>query len=332
MPAIASRRFCVTITRMRAVLVFSLALLSTSCSIQPRVNPQAKVQPLLGEKHYVSYDGDHFGYRSSQAAAAHTVIIGVHGISGYSGDYDYLTKYLRSNHKGIAFYAPETRGQGMDPNKQRIGDIRNAHIWFKDLYTFTSLVRKKHPKARIVWMGESMGSLIILHAYHHTPHGFKKPDALILASPIVDIRSKLTPWKLTAVRVAAAILPKLRVSLETLSSGERPVVTKDDIHEEQAAKNEWYVPRYTLRLLLTLGNMAEDMKKLAAATDCPVLVLHGGKDIFTPKDKVDALCASFPRKASTTHHYYKESFHLLMYDHQRDKIFKDISNWLKKNR
>lgn len=331
MSAIASRHSGFSISTMLAVQVVSLLLLS-SCSTRLSVNPDNKVQPHLAEKHYVSYDGDQFGYRKSKPSSVHTVIIGVHGISGYSGDYKYLTKHLMSNNEGVAIYAPETRGQGMDPNKARIGDIRSARSWYKDLYTFTALVRKKHPKARVIWLGESMGSLIIMHAYHKTPHGFKKPDALVLASPIVDIRSKLDTWKFTTVRIAAALFPKMRISLETLSSGERPVVTKDDIHAEQADKNEWYIPRYTLRLLLKLGNMADGMEKLAARTHCPVLILHGGKDIFTPKDKVDSFCASFPKGTSKTQHYYKESFHLLMYDHQRDKIFGDISSWLKKQR
>lgn len=332
MSVIASRRSTVITVMARITLTVSTVLLSSSCATPIRVNPDAKVQPRLAEKDYASYDGDHFGYRKWKPADPHTVIIGVHGISGYSGDYDYLAKHLRSHHKGVAIYAPETRGQGMDPNKERIGDIRTPRAWFKDLYTFTSLVREAHPRARIIWLGESMGSLIILHAYDKTPRGFKKPDGLILASPIVDIRSKLSPWKLATVRLAAAMLPKLRISLETLSSGERPVVTKDDIHEQQAAKNAWYIPRYTLRLLLTLGNMADDMKKLAARVHCPVLVLHGGKDIFTPKDKVDRFCEHFPKDTPSTHHYYKDSFHLLMYDHKRDEIFRDISKWLKKTR
>lgn len=331
MLAFTFRRSRVVAIIPRTVLAISLILLPVSCSTRLSVNPQVKAKPHLAKKHYVSYDGDHFGYRQWKPSDPHTVIIGVHGISGYSGDYENLAKHLRANHKGIAVYAPETRGQGMDPKKERIGDIRNRREWFKDLYTFTGLVRKAHPGARIIWLGESMGSLIVLHAYQKTPPGQKKPDGLILASPIVDIRSKLQPWKLFTVSLAAALLPKLRVSLETLSSGERPVVTKDDIHEEQAAKNAWYIPRYTLRLLLTLGNMADSMNPIATRVHCPVLVLNGGKDIFTPKEKVDAFCKHFP-KATITHHYYEDSFHLLMYDHKRDQIFQDISKWLKKTR
>ena len=325
-PAVMMRIF------LKSVPLACLAWLTASCATRLSVNPEAKAQPHLAKEHYVSYDGDHFGYRKWKPEKSHTVIIGVHGISGYSGDYENLAKHLRASHRGIALYAPETRGQGMDPNKNRVGDIRSRREWIKDLYTFTGLVRAKHPGARIVWLGESMGSLITMHAYHQTPPGSKKPDAMILASPIVDIRSKLPEWKLVTVQAVAALLPKLRISLESLSSGERPVVTKDDVHEQQAAKNEWYVPRYTLRLLLTLGKMADGMRELAGRVRCPILVVHGGNDIFTPKEKVDRLCACIPRKVPHRQLFYKESFHLLMYDHQRDGIFRDISKWLKETR
>ena len=94
----------------RMCVAFLLLLMSSSCSPPMSVNPKANILPHLAEKHYVSHDGDHFGYRNWQPVAPHTVIIGIHGISGHSGDYKYLTKHLRSNDRGVAIYAPEIRG------------------------------------------------------------------------------------------------------------------------------------------------------------------------------------------------------------------------------
>lgn len=323
----------------RLVMALVMAVLVSSCSTRLNLTPKVKGLPRLDDKHYVSYDSDQFGYRkwfpkeleegtSPKKDHPKTVIIGVHGISGHSGDYNNLGVYLTKRHSDVALYAPETRGQGMDANKFRRGDIRRANEWYKDLYTFTRLIRKAHPGARIIWFGESMGSLITMHAYNQTPPGDAKPDAMIISSPIVEVQKKLPAWKMVAVRVCAALLPKLRVSLETLSDGQRAVVTEDDMHEEQAAKNAWYIRRYTLRLLLHLGDMAAAMGEQASQVQCPVLVLHGGKDIFTEEKDVEGFYRRFPDGAKTTRKYYPGSFHLLMYDHDRDKIFKDVSMWL----
>ena len=291
------------------------------------------VAPRLAEKHYLSFDNDQFAYRKWLPASAAKkdpaiVIVGVHGISGHAGDYDNLGQYLLKHRQDVALYAAETRGQGMDVKQFRRGDIRRAAEWYKDLYTFTRLIRRVHPKSKIVWFGESMGSLIVMHAYHETPPREQKPDALIISSPIIEVNSKLSPWKLMAARTAAVFLPKARISLESLSGGQSPAVTEDDIHEQQAAKNAWYIHRYTLRLLVKLGDMAQAMDAAAQRVSCPTLVLHGGKDFFTEADVVNDFCEHLPDSISKTHKYYPGSYHLLMYDHDRDKIFADASVWL----
>jgi len=321
---------------LKSVLTSVLMLSIFSCSTQLDVKSPIKAQPHLAEKQYTSFDGDALGYqkwrpqKNETQVAVKTVIIGVHGISGHAEDYQNFGEHLLKHNPSTALYAAETRGQGMDPEPSRRGDIRSEKDWYRDLYTFTRLVRNLHPKAKIVWFGESMGSLIVLHAYGNPPAGERKPDALILSSPIVDVSSKLPPWKRFAANVTAALFPKMRISLETLSDGQRAVVTEDDIHDEQAAKNPWYIDQYTLRLLNKLGKMSDDLKEQAEGVQCPVLVLHGGKDIFTTDQSVDELYTHFPEDTDKTKKFYSGSYHLLMYDHEREKIFKDVSTWLKK--
>lgn len=315
-----------------AMAALSVILVST-CFTRLNATPKVKGLPRLADKHYVSYDNDQFGYRKWLPTTAPkkdpaVILIGVHGISGHSGDYDNFGKHLLKHHSDVALYAAETRGQGMDANQFRRGDIRQAKEWYKDLYTFTRLVRQAHPKSKIVWFGESMGSLIVMHAYSNTPPKELKPDAMVISSPIVEVESKVPPWKMVAVRLSSLLLPKLRVSLETLSGGQKAVVTEDDIHEEQAAKNPWYIRRYTLRLLLTLGDMAANMDAMASRVHCPVLVVHGGKDIFTEEKNVNDFYKHFPDTIKKEKKYYPGSYHLLMYDHDRDTIFKDVSKWL----
>jgi len=310
-----------------------VATLLSSCSAPIGVKSPTQAlppHPQLAENRYTSFDGDPLGYQkwTHNKREPKTVIIGIHGISGYSGDYENLGKYLLKNNPDTAIYAAETRGQGMDPKLRRRGDICHANDWYKDLHTFTGLVRKVHPEAKIVWFGESMGSLIAMHSYGHTPSGEQKPDAMIISSPIVDVNGKVQPWKYTMVRTTALIFPKLKVSLESLSDGQSAVVTEDDIHQEQAEKNPWYIRQYTLRLLLNLGNMSASLNEPAATVICPVLVLHGGKDIFSSDASVKKFYAGFPDGTDKQIKMYPGSYHLLMYDHDRDKIFADISKWL----
>jgi len=319
---------------IRSFVMFVMTVFISSCALHFDVKSQAApILPHLDKKEFTSYDGDVLGYEKwiSPHVKTHTVIIGVHGISGHAGDYDNLGQYLIKHSPGVSLYAAETRGQGMDPKTYRRGDILHAKDWYRDLYTFTRLVRKKYPKAKIIWFGESMGSLIVLHAYNQTPPGDKKPDGIVLSSPIVNMSSKLPSWKYSVARVSAAIFPRLRISLESLANDDKPhPVTKDNIHKQQAAKNPWYIKRYTLRLLLALSQMSEALPDEAEHIDCPVLVLHGGKDIFTSDASVKKWFAHFPASEKNKLLFYPSSYHLLMYDHEREKIFSDVVKWLKK--
>ena len=171
----------------------------TSCSAQ---NPTAKqAQIRLGKTTFRSFDGAEFPYTKwASKEDSKLVIIGVHGISGAASDFRPLAKHILAKHPNITLYGAETRGQGKDPIKERRGHIHNREEWFKDLTTFTSLVRKRHPKAKIIWCGESMGSLIVLHTYAQIKKHGVRCDAMILASPITDIRSDFPQWKISAAK------------------------------------------------------------------------------------------------------------------------------------
>ncbi|MDG1356944.1 MAG: alpha/beta fold hydrolase [Akkermansiaceae bacterium] len=317
---------------VKILVTLAWGLLLSSCSTAISFAPTVKGTPQLKKDHFISYDDERFGYRkwlpqSAEFRDPDLVIIGVHGISGHAGDYENLAKYLLGCRHDVALYAAETRGQGMDSKHKRRGDIRRVEQWYDDLLTFTKLVRQEHPKSKIIWFGESMGSLIIMHAYQRAQHELR-PYAMAISSPIIEVDSELPWWKLAAAKCAAVFFPGAKISLESLSDGRRPVVTKKDQHEQQAAKNAWYIRRYTLRLLVKLGDMAQSMDEMASAVSCPVLVMHGDKDVFTQQDKVNDFCNHFDPLISKTRHDYTGSYHLLMYDHQKDKIFADISTWL----
>lgn len=311
------------------ILLLSLLIpLLTHCSTSLSVPDTIRL-----EKNTLhTFDGDHLPFTIWEPKEEpELIIIGVHGISGAASDYKQLATQLLSNDHRIVIYAAETRGQGSDPIKERRGHIKKREDWFRDLYSLTKLVRKKHPKAKIVWCGESMGSLIVLHAYAaaQTEAGISPCDAIILSSPITEIRGNFPRWKITAAHTIATLFPKARISLESLSGEKEVRVTKNVVHQEQANNNTYHIKRHTFRLLSTLGDMIETSSKAGRSVDIPILILHGGKDIFSEAEAVERFTKSLPEQNKVTRKYYPESFHLLFFDHQSDLVIKDIEKWLK---
>jgi len=275
-----------------------------------------------------------FGYRRwiSTTIEPDVIIIGIHGFCGASIDYANLGNHLLLHQPRTGLYAYEVRGQGSDPILARRGDIGDPKDWYRDLFAFTQLVRERHPAAKIVWYGESMGGLIAAHALRHSPAADQPCDALVLSSPVVRFRDDIPAWKIALLQVAADTFPLARISLDTLSGGQDVQMTQSTRHASQAKKNSYNIKLYTLRLLGTLGRDIESMNACAAALRVPVLVLHGGKDYFNTDSDVRGCVAQVPPGVSKTYRNYPNAYHLLMYDAQRDKIFRDVEGWLNRLR
>jgi alpha-beta hydrolase superfamily lysophospholipase len=281
-----------------------------------------------------SGESDTFGYRTwkRKGVEPDLVVIGIHGFCGASVDYANLGNHLLQNQPKTAVYAYEVRGQGSDPIHARRGDIGDPAQWYADLEAFTQLVEERHPDAKIIWYGESMGALIATHALHAAPTGKPPCDGLVLSSPIVRFKNDIEPWKIALVQVAATTLPLARVSLGTIAPEQDVQMTQESMHLEQAQTNPYHVEKHTLRLLGTLAKLIDGMNACAAELEVPVLVLHGGKDYFNDDSDMRGFIARIPPGVSKTYRNYPSAYHLLMYDERRSRIFRDVERWLNKRR
>lgn len=279
-------------------------------------------------------ESETFGYRRwlRPNTEPNIVVIGIHGFCGASVDYQNLGEHLVKNQPRTAVYAYEIRGQGSDPIHHRRGDIGKPDEWYRDLNAFTQLVRERHPKAKIIWYGESMGALIATHALDAAPDGSPPCDALAISSPIVRFNEDVEPWKVALIQVAASTLPLARVSLDAITAPDEIQMTQTTSHGKQAAKNPYHVEQHTLRLLGTLARLIDGMNACASRLEVPVLVLHGGKDHFNNDADMRGFIARVPAKVSKTYRHYPDAYHLLMYDENRDKIFRDVERWINRVR
>lgn len=307
-------------------IIFSwVIIISSGCSGILRPVSSAKSGEILAH-------GETFGYRRWVAPGVppDVVIIGIHGFCGASTDYTNLGNFLLNNQPTTGLYAYEVRGQGSDPIAQRRGDIGDPKDWYHDLASFTQLVRDRHPHAKIVWFGESMGGLIAAHALQESAAEKPPCDALVLSSPVVRFKKEIPYWQVGLLRIAATALPLVRVSTETLTGSQDIQMTQTSHHETQVKKNAYNIEKHTLRLLGTLARHINTMNDCAEKFSVPVLVLHGGKDFLNNDSDCRGFVAHINPRVSVTYKNYPGAYHLLMYDAEKGKIFGDIARWLKK--
>ena len=303
--------------------IVALLLFSTGIYTASAEDNQAEV--------WASFDGEEFPYSSwlpAGEAKPKVIVVCVHGLSGAASDFEQLGKRLSK--QGMAVYAHELRGQGNDPDPKRIGDLRSPDLWYNDLDSFIATVRGRHKEVPVFLYGESLGSLIVMHGFAGlSALNQSAVGGLIYASPVVALPESLPPVKEFFLRVVMKICPGLKVSLLRIAGDQDAKVTGDSDHWEQMLKTKHFVPRFTLRFLGTVEEMARDSADAARSIEKPVLVVYPGMDLFTKPAQVEHFFKQL-ESPDKTKRLFAGSYHLLAFDKEREQLFKLVGEWIGK--
>lgn len=307
------------------------ALAIAACAFASCSAPRANVRPALGAKTWTSTDGKQMPWREWRVpdrVKPRCVIIAVHGLSGAAEDFHLLGERLSPH--GIAVLAYELRGQGNDPDLARRGDIDHPRTWLRDIAAFHTLVSERHPDIPILWYGESLGSLIALHAAAKSDP-CARPGGLILATPIGGLRVHVSSLSRAFLRAVSHVLPTYRVKLGNLAGMDESKirVTSTSTHGGQMARTPHHVPAFTLRLLRGVDDLLRANRDAAGRIAIPVLMLASPHDVVSSPSQVEAL---FHQVGSNDKRllWYPRSHHLLLHDVQHAEVLRDVAQWVKR--
>lgn len=292
-----------------------------------------KVVPLLGKDTWRSFDGKVMPWRAHDPLAGvplRGVVITVHGLSGAASDFWMLDDTLPR--RGIAVCGLELRGMGNDPDVGNRGDIPSTELWERDLVTFHGLVRAAHAGVPVYWYGESVGSLIALHAFADRMAGCgveQGPAGLIFSSPVAGFKMKPGPLKNLAIRLAMTLMPRKKVNLESLAGVKDADirVTANTTHGSRMAVTPHQVPEFSFRLLRGIARMERTNPAALREVKLPLLVLATPNDVISSRRQVEAYFDAVP-SGDKSIRWYEKSFHLLLHDIQRDEVLSDVTAWL----
>lgn len=301
-------------------------LLLPACAFSPPLRGQpVRLEP--DSKVWVARDGTRFPYESwvPDKQPVKAVVIGIHGLSGAVRDHQIAALALKKN--GYAFFGSELRSQGNDPVKERIGDIRSIREWHEDLWDFQRLITANHPDLPIIWLGESLGSLIACGAVVNPPAGIRAPDALVLASTIPAFDKRVALWQRQLLGLGTLWKPKRKIPLSdwTAPDARDWQMTEGADHLEQLDVTPWAVNEFTVRFYHSLSLMVSRMMPQATRIKQPVLIVRADKDVFASTENVNAFARRLPNARLQR---YEKSHHLLFYDAERDRVVADIVKWI----
>ena len=303
----------------RRSLVLAAAAALAACTVPPPPPGSPPQPPTVTDGMFTMPDGALLPYRTwLPEGRPEVVVLALHGFNDSRDAWEIPGPSFAK--AGMAVYAPDQRGFGAAPLR---GRWAGADLMADDAVVMTALLRQRHPDAKLVLMGESMGGAVLMHVATRPSapavHGY------VLVAPAVWGRSRMNVFMRSGLWLATTLTPGMEVG--------RP---PPPIHV-QASDN---IPalirlgRDPLTLLDTrfdtVGGLVDLMDVALAAAPrfrARALFLYGDKDELVPKEATRATWNALPTDA-TSRSLYPNGWHLLMRDLGRAAPIGDAIAWI----
>lgn len=271
----------------------------------------------VAAERFISFDGAELGLTAwlpANNAEPRAVIIGLHGMNDYANTFYLAGPWFAE--RGVATYAYDARGFGRSPRR---GVWAGERLMTEDLRTAVLVARRAHPNAKIVIVGDSMGSAEAIAT-------FGGPDAptidrLVLVAPAVWGWSTLPDQYALALWVGAhtfpwrAVQPPRGVVRTRTASDNREALL-------QAGRAPHMIWSTRIDAVYGLVGLMETASERSANLNGDVLFLYGAHDQIIPRNSANAAARRLPPTARTA--LYENGWHWLLRDLQREVVYADI--------
>lgn len=246
------------------------------------------------------------------------VIVALHGFNDYKAAFKDFGTWAAAH--GVLVEAYDQPGFGERPDR---GSWPGVAALTEALNAAVRQARTAHAGLPVYVLGESMGGAVAVAALARSDA--PPVDGLILSAPAVWDTSRLPVTYRVLLRVLATLLPPLKVS----ASGLR-VQASDNIEALQAlGRDPLYVRDTRIDAVAGLVDLMEKARAEGPQLGLPMLVLLGGRDQIVPPAASRSFVRSL-RPDSCSVVTYLSGWHLLLRDHQRERVFDDILAWIEK--
>jgi acylglycerol lipase len=244
------------------------------------------------------------------------IIVALHGFNDYSAAFAEFGRYAAAG--GVLVEAYDQPGFGAHPAR---GSWPGTPELVRALDAAVESARRRYPGPPVFVLGESMGASVAMAAMATAE---PPPVAgLILVAPAVWNGAELPPSYRTTLRILASIAPALRVSGRNLRRQ-----ASDNIEMLRAlGRDPLYLRDTRLDGVAGLVELMADSQATAPGLRLPMLVLLGARDEIVPPQASRRFIATLRPDACSVATYL-DGWHLLLRDHQREKVFADILAWV----
>ena len=301
-------------------LVAAAIAVAAMAGCAPRVQTLGPLdfEPVLTDDYLQTRDGKRLPVRAWRPdGAPSAVIIALHGFNDYSNAFQLSAAWWRE--RGVMTYAFDQRGFG-DTEQRGIWTAEEAMI--SDLRSMIRAVRERQPDIPLYLLGHSMGGAVIMATLAANAETRGAVDGTILVAPAVWGWSTLNPFYKVGLWLSAHIVPWRNVSGRGLE-----ITPSDNIEMLRALGRDPLVIKDTrIDAVYGLVNLMDRAYLDAPKLDVPVLLLYGAKDEIIPGKPVDAVRRQLNGRSRSI--VYENGYHMLLRDLQSETVWRDVLDWI----
>jgi len=302
--------------RHALTLMFALYALAVVSGCAPRLQEigSADAEQRLLDDVVVMADGARLPLKVWPAKRPRAIMIGVHGMNDYSNAFAMPAPWFAK--RGVTTYAYDQRGFG---GTEHTGLWAGGEIMARDLKSVVSLVRIRHPRLPIYIMGVSMGGAVTMKAL---ASGLEA-NGTILVAPAIWGWQAMNPAYKTALWLGAHTMPWKKATGSGLE-----IWPSDNIDMLREFSRDPLVIKGTrIDAVYGVVNLMDDAYGAASKLRTPVLYLYGVKDEIVPAEPTYHVMKQIT--APKRQVVYKNGWHMLLRDKQRERVWRDVLAWIK---
>jgi len=274
--------------------------------------------PRTDEGFFSGRDDTRLYWQSMLPDADPAAFVGVvHGYGDHSGRYRRFSEHLVSQGLGVLSF--DYRGHGKADGRR--GYCERWGDYLKDLEVFWARLRGQASGKPTFLFAHSHGGLMALHWLTQGAQGLK---GLVLSSPYLKLALDPPALKVISAKIAGLFVPFLPVP----TGIEYAQLSRDEAWQKETAADPLYGTKATPRWFVQATQAQESILTAGAQISVPTLMCAGGADpiAHTPTSR-----AFFETLGSTDKKYveYPEMRHEIVCEIDKEKVWADISSWIK---
>ena len=242
-----------------------------------------------------------------------------HGFAEHSGRYVHFAEYFLKH--GYSVYVPNHRGHGKSEGERAF--VNKFDDFVLDLKKFIEQVKRWENVDKIFLVGHSMGGAIALR------YALKYPDDLktVIASGAgLILTANVSSFLRMMAKVLSKIVPKMKIE----SKIDPNILTHDKEIAQKYANDPLVFKFTTARLGAEMFSAGDDTLKQAHKLKVPILILHGGEDMLVSPRGSQIFFENIPIEDKKLI-IYPGLYHEIFNETEREKVLKDVLDWVEKH-